>query len=1233
MHKLKILWKKYIVEILLVLLIFVAYLPWIIPKGYLAGGDWSFHYTSLLKEFLTIPKIWEAYNNLGGVDVLPSFDPIKVSYGILSHLVLYGISERLLYFWPILIFSYFGVLKLGRYLYDNKFAQLAFAIFYLFNTLILALQTSFITYAVVYALAPLVVYFYLKLLDKPDTGGVILTSILLLICTIYEPRGLIVLTYLLSAVTLIRFIVSGFSIKIFIAFAGIYFLLALLNSDWIIVAFSGAGPGGVVASTQNLFTAYTTLSDALFFHNYAWQGDIFKHFTLTPFHQVGISYYFPIVTLIEFGSLLFIKKMPNETKSKYLITTFLALISIFLFKQQNNPFGFLYQYAFKNIPTFSLFRESNKFTIFMLPVAVAYGISASYLLNLIKQNRLRLIFLLLVVCVPLINLIPLIDREIGTLFVDKEIPESYSLINNLISSTHDEYYRVMWVPNTTTWSIGTETNPSIGAASLPTTQISNLFSSAAISSSQNIVQTFEEPYAHNFINSLDVKYIVVPPRDLPYEDIYTDYGGNRELYINLLNSLPWLKRIKSNSNIAIYENISAVKYIDTSNELNTISADASLVNLFSFTQSQLGQKTFSFRLSSPTNGFKTTSINDIFNDLNPSQFSKGIIKPKLNITKNSQGYLHINTNHPNLKYDVIKNHLTIYLSNPNKITVNGISIGQDLGWKPIFSTPINLEDKYYFDDGRNLISMVQKSDVNLGSANNSYGLFALAGPNLVNDPTFKNGLWEKNVSNCNDYKIPETVSMVLSKNASSGSSKSVLLEASNYTACTGPKPINVKSGEYYKISFNYRVKIANQAGYRLTFNNPRRTVINQNIPASTNWLNFSQLVHIPNGATHLTIQLLGYPDEQLRMLASTYYDNLQLENLALIKSIPIDTAPSYINLPVNSSSSVLYKDANYEYKNMISNAQLKKGLWQKKVGDCDNYDANPKLAMKLDINMPKMGQNSLELDATRHAACTGPPPIKVDENSKVYLSFDYQSPDASNAGYVLSFNDPNHTSISMQLPIIDKNWHTYSTIVTVPNGANHVSLNLYSYEASPAITKDVNRYSDFYVFNVPDVEGSYFLTSQPIERIIKPKSVSYRIINPTKKLVKIVGATTPLYLNMSETYNTGWRLEFNNSKVQGANEWLPNTSPDVIPSTDHYELNDYANGWYINTYKLCRQEKLCKINSDGSYNLNLEIEFTPQRYFDVGMIISVLTLMGCVVYLCRFYYVRSQKLKEKHHVS
>jgi len=70
----------------------------------------------------------------------------------------------------------------------------------------------------------------------------------------------------------------------------------------------------------------------------------------------------------------------------------------------------------------------------------------------------------------------------------------------------------------------------------------------------------------------------------------------------------------------------------------------------------------------------------------------------------------------------------------------------------------------------------------------------------------------------------------------------------------------------------------------------------------------------------------------------------------------------------------------------------------------------------------------------------------------------------------------------------------------------------------------------------------------------------------------------------------------------------------VVEEGDHFVANGYANSWLIGTKKICSDPTLCQKNPDGSYDLELIVEFWPQRLLIISIIISGVTLIFAIGY-------------------
>ena len=70
---------------------------------------------------------------------------------------------------------------------------------------------------------------------------------------------------------------------------------------------------------------------------------------------------------------------------------------------------------------------------------------------------------------------------------------------------------------------------------------------------------------------------------------------------------------------------------------------------------------------------------------------------------------------------------------------------------------------------------------------------------------------------------------------------------------------------------------------------------------------------------------------------------------------------------------------------------------------------------------------------------------------------------------------------------------------------------------------------------------------------------------------------------------------------------------------NHSVVNGYANSWTINPNEICVDNPKCVKNADGTYDLELIVEFWPQRLFYIGVFVSGITFFGCLVYLVRMH--------------
>jgi hypothetical protein len=212
------------------------------------------------------------------------------------------------------------------------------------------------------------------------------------------------------------------------------------------------------------------------------------------------------------------------------------------------------------------------------------------------------------------------------------------------------------------------------------------------------------------------------------------------------------------------------------------------------------------------------------------------------------------------------------------------------------------------------------------------------------------------------------------------------------------------------------------------------------------------------------------------------------------------------------------------------------------------------------------------------------------------------------AGYQVSFDDPAKSSVSDFLGGKKGEWTDFNREIEVPKGAKHLELVVYGRQGS-AGTIGRALYDDFVLQEIPNLQGTFYVASQPDEPTDNPP-LRYTSIDPTKKAVQVKNATNGFYVAMRDTYHPAWRL----GAVQSG--WLPTAK--VIKNTagvTHLKTNGFMNTWYVRPKDFCKSNPgSCHQNGDGSFDLNLGVEFMPQRWFHVGLLISGVAFAGIACY-------------------
>lgn len=143
----------------------------------------------------------------------------------------------------------------------------------------------------------------------------------------------------------------------------------------------------------------------------------------------------------------------------------------------------------------------------------------------------------------------------------------------------------------------------------------------------------------------------------------------------------------------------------------------------------------------------------------------------------------------------------------------------------------------------------------------------------------------------------------------------------------------------------------------------------------------------------------------------------------------------------------------------------------------------------------------------------------------------------------------------------------------------------------------------------------------------EPK-ITFKKGNPTKYYLKIENAKEPFWLIFNENFHNQWKMyslsstynstelfgeiisDYPTLKIKEAEYTIRFALEDIEYlfkkqlNVDHQKVNGYANAWYIEPDKLNLGE-----------DFTIVINYWPQSLFYLCLIISSLTILGCMGYL------------------
>lgn len=533
--------------------IFAIFIPLFIFRNFLmplplSSGDWLFLYPEAISQ--SVPFFsWDPHLNGGmGNSVLDRF-----WFDVYARLVLeaasiipWNVFEKLLWFIPYISLTFISAFLLAKKV--GIITPWVSGTIYSTNSyILLIISGGQLGIMAAYSLFPLVSLMFLDLIEKKSITRILLFSLSLALLIMLDLRVGYIFLAILGFLSILFLLLER---KIFLNLTGPFLLSALivfmLHLYWILpIITSDNNPADYLSS------AYTSVEAVNFFSFSKFEYSLSLLHANWPENIFGKTEFlrpeFLMIPILAFLSLLGIKRESQRKRIMLLVFVLLAIIGAFLAKGTNEPFGVVYQYFFKYMPGFVIFRDPSKWYIL---IALSYSILIPYSLQIIfqkvKNNNFRIPFIFTAFIFLVIWIILIREAFIGNLkgtFAPEEIPSSYRNLYEYISKD-DKFYRTFWIPGVPTYGYTSIKNPAIHA---------NYFYNT--SSPEDIITKLHLKDTENLLRESAVRYIIIP-EDYAGKLFLTDRKYDESIYketIEKLREINYLQEVKKFGKIVVFE--------------------------------------------------------------------------------------------------------------------------------------------------------------------------------------------------------------------------------------------------------------------------------------------------------------------------------------------------------------------------------------------------------------------------------------------------------------------------------------------------------------------------------------------------------------------------------------------------------------------------------------------------------------------------------------------------------
>jgi hypothetical protein len=417
-----------------------------------------------------------------------------------------------------------------------------------------------------------------------------------------------------------------------------------------------------------------------------------------------------------------------------------------------------------------------------------------------------------------------------------------------------------------------------------------------------------------------------------------------------------------------------------------------------------------------------------------------------------------------------------------------------------------------------------------------------------------------------------------------------------------PLPVpDIKST--YFLTFDYTNLEGNSPSYAIWQNGNNISFPRGKLGSLNRWDTTTLFFTPESGATSVNFYFYSYSQDESE--AVNTLDNVYLYQAQPGATIPLTISPyrqlydaklSQVTLNPDSGKNLIEQNASFEHPD----------LWQDR-GDASIAEPGPALISYSQSPDAAVGQYSLQIESRGHTGYIQQKVADFDPHVPYKISFYYKNKKGMPPSYAI-WQGGAHISSPYAVLKPVKSW-TYFEHIFIPQ-ANATGLTVYLY-ANSKNQHTVNQYDEVRVEKLSLFE-QVFVTSAQNNRINNLTIETYKRVNPAKIILTVSGTSGVLVFN--ESFHQGWRafiMEENTHKNQ-IWDYLPfMPRGKQINEANHLVINNFSNGWIIN-------------NPGESNRMHIVVEYWPQRYFYLSLVVSAITLGSCLG------YIGYQRYRQRH---